>query len=290
MTDLKGEYLPKLLSEKEQKDFFAFLERGNWLIFQDAFPQLLLYEESKKQGRPLFHLLSSMDISAFMEPFWKQFWSQSTKQELTISLIINEQHYIEERVVQNKQFKDTVLDTIMFKLQDVFAFNHILLPYISPVQKNTQFVGGTVHHFSSVEDRITLGKGLYDLLFSEQSRFAQTVDWARSTTHTGSRKDFWPQLFNDVKETAPGHVHELHNSPCSFQPKAPRIYSPSLTTVWQDYTHKKSETGDWFKDKKMLQFVKKPVKVLKGDIQDTYCKRIEELEMAAFTKNRFLNK
>ena len=30
MTDLKGEHLPKLLTPKEQVDFFHFLERGNW--------------------------------------------------------------------------------------------------------------------------------------------------------------------------------------------------------------------------------------------------------------------
>lgn len=33
MTDIKGELLSRLLSRKEQEDFFAFLERGNWLIF-----------------------------------------------------------------------------------------------------------------------------------------------------------------------------------------------------------------------------------------------------------------
>lgn len=36
MTDLKGELLSHLLSESEQNDFFQFLERGNWLIFQDV--------------------------------------------------------------------------------------------------------------------------------------------------------------------------------------------------------------------------------------------------------------
>lgn len=32
MTDLSGELLPRLLSVKEQRDYFFFLERGNWLI------------------------------------------------------------------------------------------------------------------------------------------------------------------------------------------------------------------------------------------------------------------
>ncbi|MFD2924407.1 DUF2515 domain-containing protein [Halobacillus naozhouensis] len=287
MTDLKGEYLPFLLSRKEQDDFFAFLERGNWLIFQDAYPQLLLYEESKKRGTPLFHLLSFLEISKFMEPFWSQFWEKSTKEALTIALIINEQQYIEERVVQHKHYKDTVLDTILFKLQDIFEFNHILLPYMTPFQKKTKLVGGAVHHFSSVNERINLGKGLYDLLFSVQSRLKHTVDWAKDYPHTGSRHDFWPHLFNHIKETAPDEKHELTSNPCSLHPISPKIYSPQLTRVWKDFDHEKAVPDDWFKNKKMLHFVKKPVKMLKGDIQGTYCKAIEELESAASTKAFF---
>src|SRR5699024_7697380 len=67
MTDLKGELLSKLLSEAEQKDYFLFLERGNWLIFQDVYPQLLLYEESLKRETSLFYLLSFFHVSIFME-------------------------------------------------------------------------------------------------------------------------------------------------------------------------------------------------------------------------------
>ncbi|WP_163529507.1 DUF2515 domain-containing protein [Halobacillus ihumii] len=286
MTDLKGEYLPFLLSRKEQTDFFSFLERGNWLIFQDAYPQLLLYEESKKRGLPLFHLLSFMEISTFMEPFWCQFWEESTKEVLTVALIINEQQYIEERVVQHKQYRETVLDSILFKLQDVFEFNHILFPY-TPTQKKTALAGGAVHHFSSVNERITLGKGLYALLFSAQSRLKHTVHWAEANPHTGSRCDFWPHLFHPIKETAPDEKHELTSNPCSLKPISPKIYSPPLTSVWEDFEQEAVIPGDWFTNKKMLHFVKKPVKMLKGNIQKTYCKAIKELESAASTKALF---
>ena len=51
MTDLKGELLTKLLPERDQKAFFSFLERGSWLIFQDVFPQFLVYDLSVR-GRP----------------------------------------------------------------------------------------------------------------------------------------------------------------------------------------------------------------------------------------------
>lgn len=58
MTDLQGELLSNLLSEQERQDFFSFLERGNWLIFQDIYPQFLLYEESlKRNKKPLLPLV-----------------------------------------------------------------------------------------------------------------------------------------------------------------------------------------------------------------------------------------
>ncbi|TGU43045.1 DUF2515 domain-containing protein, partial [Mesorhizobium sp. M00.F.Ca.ET.186.01.1.1] len=41
MTDLRGELLPRLLAKKVQHDYFSLLERGNRLIFQDTYPQLL---------------------------------------------------------------------------------------------------------------------------------------------------------------------------------------------------------------------------------------------------------
>ncbi|CKI34338.1 Protein of uncharacterised function (DUF2515) [Streptococcus pneumoniae] len=54
MTDLKGDLYTRILSEKDQFIFFSFLERGNWLIFQDVYPQFLLYEQSVKRSQKLF--------------------------------------------------------------------------------------------------------------------------------------------------------------------------------------------------------------------------------------------
>lgn len=58
MTDLKGELLSKLLDPNDISQLFHFLERTNAYIFQDAYPQLLLYSESMKQNRPLYYLPS----------------------------------------------------------------------------------------------------------------------------------------------------------------------------------------------------------------------------------------
>ena len=76
MTDLKGEFLSRLLTKQEQQSFFTFLERGNWLIFQDAYPQFLIYEESLKREKNLFHLLPYFHVSTFMETIWNHYWKE----------------------------------------------------------------------------------------------------------------------------------------------------------------------------------------------------------------------
>ncbi len=64
-----------------------------------------------------------------METMWNFFWKTGNKQILTIATIINEQNYLEKRVIQNKYFKKNVLNSIGFKLFDFFQFNHILFPF-----------------------------------------------------------------------------------------------------------------------------------------------------------------
>lgn len=105
MTDLQGEWLPWLLNSEQRLAVFRFLEQANALIFQDAYPQLLLYERSRREGRSLFHLLPAFGVSSFMAPVWKQYWRDRDAVPLTIALIVNEQHYIEQRVVQHPFFE-----------------------------------------------------------------------------------------------------------------------------------------------------------------------------------------
>ncbi|MGP4074305.1 DUF2515 domain-containing protein [Halobacillus sp. K22] len=287
MTDLKGEFLPRLLTPKEQIDFYLFLERGNWLIFQDAYPQLLLYEASKKKNIPLFHLLPHLNVSPFMESFWMHFWNNHSSSLLTTALIVNEQNYIESRVIRNEQYQKNVLDTVLFRLQDVFDLNHILIPYQTPGIKKTNLIGGTVHHFSSLEDRILLGKKLYLDLYSIKSRLNQIITWTEQYPHTGSRHDYWPLLFTKVKNTAPGPNQMLPHTPVDLNKNSPRIYSPNLEDAWKDWIHSSAEEGDWFKDMAMFALVKKKINPKEENVLNHYWNTIEKLEIAVFAKNFF---
>jgi hypothetical protein len=282
MTDLKGEPISGLMDQNAKQAFFSFLERGNWLIFQDAYPQFLLYEESLKRKKNLFYLLPLFNVSVFMETIWNDFWRNGNCSILTIALVINEQSYLEKRVIQNSFFKKTVFDTIEFKLQELLAFTHIIFPYDQ--QKETKVVGQTLQHFGSLHERILLGKRLYSLLFSREDLFKNAVNWAKTHPHTGSRKDYWPHLFNSVKEELPSVSYKRRLKDCQLREGAWRLYSPKLEFAWKNVDHVPAETGDWFKDWRIIHYFFENEENVIGEICREYCEALEKIELAAIAK------
>ena len=282
MTDLKGEFLPKLLSKKERNSFFNFLERGNWLIFQDVYPQLLVYEESLRQNRPLFYLLTYLNISTFMETIWSHFWQNQDTYILCIALVINEQSYLHQRVIQHPVYQKEVLHKFEFFLQDLLSFNNILFPY-----GDGNLAGQTLHQFESLHERIMLGKRLYSVLFRNKDFLRQVVNWAKGHPHTGSRKDYWPDIFNHVKEGLPGLTYPLRLKGCKLRKGARRFYSPRLEHAWKNVLQPEAEKGDWFKDNQIVDYLVDDNNTVDGEIKHEYCKTLEQLEVAALAKKTF---
>ncbi|MGV3488198.1 MAG: DUF2515 domain-containing protein, partial [Tuberibacillus sp.] len=278
MTDLKGEWMSKLLTEMEQAAFFSFLERGNWLIFQDIYPQFLLYEESKMRHKNLFHLLPYLGVSSFMEIMWTYFWGKRDPYPLAIALIINEQNYLEKRVIQNNRFKKAVLNTVGFKLYDFLRFNHILFPYYHG--EDVSLVGETSTHFTSLQQRIILGKKLYNQLFGDKEVTDGALRWARDHPHSGSRKDYWPHLFNNTRETHPRAIYKRRIKDCQLVEGSDRIYSPSLQYAWSDVKHPEAEDGDWFDDWHVMEYILGHEVQAGHDIEAEYCKTLEKIELA----------
>jgi len=286
MTDLKGEYLSRLMNEQSRLDFHSFLERGNWLIFQDVYPQFLLYEESLFQSRNLFYLLPYLNVSAFMEVIWNHFWEESDSYSLAIALIINEQNYLENRIVRNSFYKRKVFQTFEFVLQDLLSFNQILFPYTdSGDPKEKSFLTGlTLHQFGSLHERIMLGKDLYRLLFHEADLLEKVYRWATTHPHTGSRKDYWPDVFNDVVEGVPGLAFTRRLKSCTLRKGAPRLYSPRLEYVWGNVPHHEAETGDWFEHWRVVDYLVEEKEPINGKVMGEYCETLEKLELAAIAK------
>ena len=279
MTDLKGEFLSKLLSRKEQESFFHFLERGNWLIFQDIYPQFLLYDESLKQNRPLFYLLPRLNISMFMETIWNYFWKVRDTYILCIALVINEQSYLEQRVVQNPHFQKEIFNNIGFHLQNWLPLNQVIFPSGGNYVK-----GQTLHQFQSLHERISLGKALYAVLFKNTSFHRQSLDWAKSHPHTGSRKDYWPHVFNNVNEGLPGITYPLRLYACRLRKGARKFYSPKIEHAWKNVSQPESEPGDWFQDVSVVDYLEDDLEMMDGEIKKEYCKTLELLEAAALAK------
>lgn len=287
MTDLKGSLLTRILSSEEQKEFFSFLERGNWLIFQDIYPQLLLYEESIKRNTNLFHLLPWFHVSFFMSVIWNYFYRKRDHYLLTTALIINEQSYLEKRVIQNPYYQSTVLETLQFKLQEFLDLNQIIFPFID--SKVTKIIGQTIHRFASLHERILLGKRLYQLLF-DPKHYVSIYQWANVQPHTGSRKDFWPHLFNDVDESFPGSSYQKRIKDCQIRKNAPKLYSPILKYAWEDMEQKEAEKGDWYSDWNVIDYLKKDMSKESGDIYHEYCKTLEKIEFSILAKEAILPK
>ncbi|WP_374217006.1 DUF2515 domain-containing protein [Bacillus bingmayongensis] len=289
MTDLKGDLYTRLLSEKDQLTFFSFLERGNWLIFQDVYPQFLLYEQSVKRYKNLFHLLPHLNVSTFMETMWNHFWRTGNQYTLAIATIINEQNYLEKRVIQNTYFKKTVLNSVGFKLFDFFRFNHILFPfYEDETKQKTLLLGDTMTHFTSLHERILLGKRLYSLLFRDESILSKTISWIHDHPHTASRKDYWPHLFSDVNEAFSREFYKRRTKNCQLRKGANRLYSPQLIYAWKDLKHEAAEKGDWFEDWRIIDYLINKGDNINGQIQDDYCKTLEKIELAILAKKNIL--
>ncbi|WP_139488785.1 DUF2515 family protein [Brevibacillus dissolubilis] len=261
MTDLRGDWLPRLMPEHELQAFFAFLERCNWLIFHDAYAQLLLYEQMKKTGEDLSFLIPSLHVSCFMEPIWRDFWQTRDSRKLTWALIINEQQYIEQRVVQHPFYQEEVLSTFAFQAQAVLSLNQVFFPYRDhPDDPYLKLIGLDVHHFRSLPKRIQVGKTLYHILFTDKPRLAKIVQFARTTPHTGSRADYWPHLFSKIRRPRKegsrleDYIERFDGD--KLIPGRDKVYSPILTFAWKDTQQAPADGVDWFRDDKWFDALK----------------------------------
>lgn len=289
MTDLKGDMLPRLLSEEQVEYFSSFLERCNWLIFQDAYPQLILYAASKQQNQPLFHLLPQFDSSIFMQDMWPRFWQDRNSKLLSYSLIMNEQHYIEIHVLQDPFYQKHVLETLLFKTQSLLHLNHVFFPFLDLKTGNIRLAGTIVRDFSQVNERIQVGKRLYALLFQEQSINAKLCQWAEETIHTGSRVDYWPHLYSTSSKQELSSRYTFHLAGGELHRQAAPVYSPTLESVWPDVlNHERPAYQEWFTN---IEYVKEWIgdeNPYPYDLTDEYLFTINKLELAIIAKEKLL--
>ncbi|NBJ71473.1 MULTISPECIES: DUF2515 family protein [Clostridia] len=217
MTDLCMTPFRYLLGKRERERLFMTYERANWLIFSDAFPQLLVYQLSKQKNKPMFDLLSMFHVSSYMIKEWHYFWKYCDKNRLVHALIINEQNVIQGPVIEQDFFQRRVFHQLPYQMQNILMTNAVLFPTMS-----TNLYGTYVQYFTNLTKRIFLGKKLASIMFSP-SVYEQTFLFAKYCTHTGSRRDY--ERF--LKLPA--------------QPSTPR-----LRTVYPVITHHDTIRSDWY--------------------------------------------
>ncbi|MGG4490555.1 DUF2515 family protein [Metabacillus idriensis] len=229
MTDLKNGIVGQFLPEKEIAALFHFLESANALIFHDAYPQLLLYEQSLLAGKPLFHLLPALNVSRFMKPIWELFFKKRQSDVLTLALITNEQNYVEKQLVS----KSSILKTFPFAVQEKCGLTKVVFPYKKHFYDTKYSLAGTeIGNFVNSAARIKIGKELYQTLF-HPAVFNEALLYSKHTPHTGSRSDYWPHLFTPNKEKL-------------------KIQSPTLQEVWEDIAHPFQRYSDWLINTKQI--------------------------------------
>lgn len=260
MCDLEGKWLTPVLSKKKRAMLYRTYERANWLIFHDAYPQLLLYHYSTKNGYPMFHLLSYFHVSQFMVGEWVRYWEKGDRERLLHALIINEQNLIQKPVIEHPLYKNKVFRTIFFTFQDWFHYSCVLLPTIEG-----RLFGSSVYGFRSVDNRIDLGKRLAAILFHE-NYYSSFYEFAQQTRHTGSRFDY-EQYFQPRHEST----------------------TPQLRLTFPVIDHHIGHFQDWSETKRIKRKWLIPIKKLRhfAEITSWYNKKQKKLHRAIILKQIF---
>ncbi|QOY35806.1 DUF2515 family protein [Anaerobacillus isosaccharinicus] len=263
MTDLEGEIFRDLIPKRYRDILYLTYERANWLIFLDAYPQLLIYEKSKQTGEPLFHLLKFFHVSKFMVKEWERFWFEKDIERLCKSLIINEQHVIQKPVIEAPFYHDKVFGSLPFVAEEKLHFSTVFFPTLEG-----ELFGYSVHGFKNVKNRIDLGKRLTKLLFHSREqkkirRFASEIE------HTGSRYDYE-----------------------KYVKKVARKRTPTLRSVYPVIHHHRSDFTDWYNEKtakKIAKYYREPDLIEKYDLTDWYYQKQNQLQIAARLEQWLLN-
>lgn len=251
MTDLQGKWYRKALKTEQRSLLFMTYERANWLIFHDAYPQLLLYQWSKRVNRPLFHLLKFFQVSHFMEIEWNKFWNEKQTNRLMTALIINEQNVIQTPVIKNKLYNSHVFNTFPYKFQDMFHFSTVVFPHL-----NGNLYGFSVSNFTKLTNRIELGKQLAWLLFYS-GFFEQFLTFSHTVLHTGSRYDY-EQYF----------------------PEKRRRETPLLRTIYPFVSHTIDvKRGDWFQGQHTKRWFRHPKIPKKYEITEWFKHKEDQMHM-----------
>jgi len=197
MTDLQSETYQNILNEDKRHALYLTYESINWYIFQDAYPQLLIYQLSREKKTPLFFLLKHFHVSRFMENEWYQYYLNGNQKRLLYAQIINEQNVIEQPIIHHSPYRTKVFHSFPFLIQDKPPYNAVILP-----TENGKLYGVDVMHFLNVSRRIKTGKKIANILFYPYL-YPQFISFAKNVPITGSREEYEQYMSVKTARTKP---------------------------------------------------------------------------------------
>jgi hypothetical protein len=183
------------------ENVMALLERANFLIFADAWTHVLrhLLGRSADPG----------DTPQFMRSAWLRYEAtaqrggaidRTLERALVMDLVHNEQHFIEQRVVNHPRFAAGLATIELIEREGREKPIHF------PVTTHEIRVAG----FADLTRRIAAGARIFDEVLADRARRDQIYVWARHHPHTGSRTVYGGKPGPTVREAWPvGHVRRL---------------------------------------------------------------------------------
>ncbi|MFD0713643.1 DUF2515 family protein [Paenibacillus sp. GCM10027626] len=282
MTDLQGELLPRLIDAEKRKRWFLLLERLDAAAFKHTYPQLLLYEAGKKEGKELTHLLPFFGISRFMQPVWNLFWHKLDRAALTTALIVNEQR------IMSRELKKEANRPL---LPETFS---VILPYGASLDGGMKLAGVMFKQPYHEEVRIEAMKRLYVILFGLADIHEGVLSFVRGVPHSGSRADYAPDLFTAHKSAITFGRYKQKLIGSSIIQGRRALYSPRLEEAWPDTEYKGSDEGgkeDWFVSvEEVCPYFRRLPAPERSEVFQEHCSLLRKLELAVQAAERERNR
>jgi len=201
MTDLALDRAASFFTREALDELFLFLERANFLIFDDAWSHVVHHALGRAPA-------PGDRTPRFIREAWCRYETASSlgitpslERALVVDLVTNEQNLIESRVVHNPRFARARAMIAFFEQVD--AGGSVVLPLTRARIR--------VSAFAELDQRIEAGRRIFDEVLAEKAAREAIFAWAVAHPHTGSRAAYRrgadPKTLREVWPSA--HLREL---------------------------------------------------------------------------------
>lgn len=168
------------------RTLFVLLERGNFLIFWDAWHHVCSFLAKDP--------IESPRTPRFMCEAWQRYDETREERQLVLDLVHNEQNLIERRAVHHPELYAGRM------LLDLVEAGGRERPLVFPIPHAPEIrVGG----FSRIERRIETGRRIFDEVLARREDRDRMFEWAMAHPHTGSREVYGDRPGPTLREVWP---------------------------------------------------------------------------------------